>query len=393
MKNIPVLNSILTEIEQKTQCRQCGKSFANADNLSRHKVIHSGEKLHQCDKCNQSFCRSDVLKQHMFRHGAEKPHKCEKCMQSFKRPYQLREHNRNENCMNRRYACFICKSSFLQSQYLKIHITKQHRNSGSLCANRDYPDKPVTEILHLTSMSRVARRESFIRNFARKPFMVVDEGNMLERFRCLKPGQVKALLAIKGSRVDITMDWVVRLCMLEKAEVKLQEVRDMCCSCGKVFKEIISLQTHQQWCNVIWSKKRTELRKYEANKSRNIDRNVVQKRNPEESKDFIKVETSLLDNSRHKNYVVGRRVKCVDIIKGGQVTTQLPSLPSLHSLHSLPPATLSSLQSLALLTPRLLQGTMSLQKVGRETGLQEEAIRAWRDSIKICLPGSGRKKT
>ena len=76
----------------------------------------------------------------------------------------------------------------------------------------------------------------------------------------------------------------------------------------------------------------------------------------------------------------------------GQVTTLLPSLPpSKPCPPSLPSATLSSWQSLALLTPRLLQGTMSLQRVGRETGLQEEVVRAWMDSIRKCIPASGRE--
>ena len=255
-----VLKSMLPESEKKTLCGQCGKVFAHADSLSRHKIVHSGDKLHQCDQFSQSFSPLDSLKQHMFAHGVEKPHKCEQSMQSYKRPHELSKHIESGNCKKRPYVCYICNSVFLQPQMFKIHITKQHRNSANTFANTelhttketnpaqkpDYPDKPLTEILQLTNMSRMARQGAFIRSLARRSSKTVDEGQVLERVRSLEPGQVQALLERRGARVAINMDWVVRLCMLERREAGLEEGRDICCSCGKVFKEIISLQTHQQ---------------------------------------------------------------------------------------------------------------------------------------------------
>ena len=106
--------------------------------------------------------------------------------------------------------------------------------------------------------------------------------------------------------------------------------------------------------------------------------------------DNIKAKANLPTKAQHQNCALGFRVKCVAIDEGGKETTLLPSLPpSQNSSPSLPSANLSGYQSLALLTPRLLQGTMSLQGVGRQTGLQEEVVRAWRDSIRRCLPASG----
>ena len=254
----------------------------------------------------------------------------------------------------------------------------------------DYSDKPLTDVLQLTDIARVARQGSFMRSLARRSSRQVDEGQVLERVRALEPNQVQAMLERRGARVAISMAWVVRLCMVERGEAGLQEGRDTGCYCGKVFKEISSSVTHQQWCIVADGKKRTGPDKLEANvtakRRRNKGEKVDKKRNLNQNKYHTKANLEMPRKALHQNLKVHLKEKVVTMEQGVRVITLLPSLSP--SLPSLPPATISDLQSLALLTPRLLQGTMSLQKVGRQTGLQEEVVRAWRDSIRICLPDS-----
>ena len=122
----------------------------------------------------------------------------------------------------------------------KKGITKQHRNSANTFANTelhttketnpaqkpDYPDQPLTDILQLTNMSRVARQGSFIRSLARRSSKTVDEGKVLERVRGLEQGQVQAMLERRGARLAISLDWVVRLCMVGREEAGLQEGGD-----------------------------------------------------------------------------------------------------------------------------------------------------------------------
>ena len=163
---------------------------------------------------------------------------------------------------------------------------------------------------------------------------------------------------------------------------------------AKFLKKSVFSGTHQQWWIVADDKKRTVLCKLEANvpAKRRINKGekVDKKLNLNLNKDHKKAKPELPRKSLHQNPKLHYREKIVAIDQGVEIITLLPSLsPSLPSPASLPPATTSAFQSLALLTPRLLQGTMSLQEVGRETGLQEEVVRAWRDSIRICLPDSG----
>ena len=113
------------------------------------------------------------------------------------------------------------------------HFDKQTKVKENIPTRRpDYPDQPLTDVLQLTDIGRVARQGSFMRSLARRFSKTVDEGQVLERVRGLEPGQVQARLERRGARVAISMDWVVRLCMLERGEAGLQEGRDMCCSCG-----------------------------------------------------------------------------------------------------------------------------------------------------------------
>ena len=237
-----------------------------------------------------------------------------------------------------------------------------------------------------------------MRNLARRPTKKMDEEKMLERLRGFEPPQVKALLERRVAKVAISMDWVVRLCLVERGEAGLQEGRENCCSCGKVFKEISSLQTHGQWCIVAGGNRQAKSDKLEEIKL-NMSKKCYNEKNDKIRKlkklnNNVKAHANLKTNSQ-QNREFGFGVKCLASDQGGQITTLLPSLPpSLPlpaSLPSLSPATPSPWQSLSLLTPRLLQGTMSLQGVGKETGLQEEVVRAWRDSIRRCLPAPGQK--
>ena len=311
----------------KFDCEECKKKFSTKTNLSRHKsVFHKTSKLtdkpYNCNQCFKSFNQKSNLQMHMDVHATVRAYICPECKLDFTTKYQQRRHfskqhgSRKNECkdisLKRNITTQLCTSTISKksanNKFEPNHVAKNTFILGNTLPERKKKTPrrhtPRTEVLQLTNMGRVARQVFYIRSLARRSSKTVDEGKVLERVRGLEHGQVQAMLERRGSRLAISMDWVVRLCMVGREEAGLQEGGDTWCSCGKVFKEIMSIQTHQQWCIVAWGNKRTE-----------------------------------------------------------------------------PPATLSGWKSLALLTPRLLQGTMSLQGVGRQTGLQDWVVRAWRESI------------
>ena len=64
VKNIPVVELDTDGIERKHRCGECGRTFKEAYHLTRHILIHTGEKPFACSFCEKRFNRKDKLKLH-----------------------------------------------------------------------------------------------------------------------------------------------------------------------------------------------------------------------------------------------------------------------------------------------------------------------------------------
>ena len=53
----------------KYPCDICGKKFTRPQHVTRHKLLHTGERPHTCprDNCDKSFAREDKLKYHLIK--------------------------------------------------------------------------------------------------------------------------------------------------------------------------------------------------------------------------------------------------------------------------------------------------------------------------------------
>ena len=53
----------------KYPCDICGKKFTRPQHVTRHKLLHTGERPHTCprDNCDKSFSREDKLKYHLIK--------------------------------------------------------------------------------------------------------------------------------------------------------------------------------------------------------------------------------------------------------------------------------------------------------------------------------------
>ena len=50
------------EDHYKYPCDICGKKFTRPQHVTRHKILHTGEKPFACPNCNRTFNREDKLK-------------------------------------------------------------------------------------------------------------------------------------------------------------------------------------------------------------------------------------------------------------------------------------------------------------------------------------------
>ena len=64
VRNIPLVELDTDGIERKHRCGECGRTFKEAYHLTRHILIHTGEKPFACSFCEKRFNRKDKLKLH-----------------------------------------------------------------------------------------------------------------------------------------------------------------------------------------------------------------------------------------------------------------------------------------------------------------------------------------
>lgn len=139
--------------ERKFACDipNCGKLFFSKYDLSKHALIHSGEKPFQCVVCSKSFSRSTLLSRHEKIHVEQPKHVCSYCERKYLNAEDLEKHIERHK-KNRPFPCGICGKSFAFKQGLERHEVIHQKDQPYQCEHCDQSFSTPNKLArHLTA--------------------------------------------------------------------------------------------------------------------------------------------------------------------------------------------------------------------------------------------------
>lgn len=110
----------------RSTCLICNKKYSDPGALSKHTMVHTGERPYYCPFCFTTFGLKCSQVVHIRRHTNYRPYKCQYCPKSFFNSGEIGKHLRLHTG-EKPYKCTICKTSFTMRETLTNHLKTHNK--------------------------------------------------------------------------------------------------------------------------------------------------------------------------------------------------------------------------------------------------------------------------
>ncbi|XP_068157058.1 zinc finger protein 780B-like [Drosophila tropicalis] len=154
-------------------CQHCTKGFRGTYELNNHiRIRHTGERPFKCRNCSKTFATMEYLSKHIRVHTGERPFKCPHCPKAYTLSSSLsghipKHHGNRRKLITKLFRCSQCLASFRDYFKLRMHKQLKHRINNTLAKAKSLgKPKQLSPICPGTNISNVSL-----------PNSVLDEGN------------------------------------------------------------------------------------------------------------------------------------------------------------------------------------------------------------------------